>query len=124
MKPTAFLVNPAGDPLVDQRALSAARSSGALPGAGLDVFSEEPPDFAALTDVPNLVTSAHIGGLSRERQRTLSTTDSMLAIFAGHIPETVISPEPHLRWRSQSGTPGYAGLRGSKADACFRPYYE
>jgi D-3-phosphoglycerate dehydrogenase len=59
------------------------------------VFATEPPGAAALEGVPNLVVSAHMGGLSHEsiRRMTISATDSVLAVLAGAIPDTVINPE-------------------------------
>jgi phosphoglycerate dehydrogenase-like enzyme len=93
MKPGAFLINTSRGGLVDQKALFAALRSGRLGGAGLDVFEEEPPAQADLADVPNLVCSAHMGGLSREslRRMTASATSSVLAVLRGEIPDTIIN---------------------------------
>lgn len=95
MKPGALLINTARGPLVDQDALFAALRAGRLGGAGLDVFTEEPPGAATLAGVPNLVCSAHMAGLSHEsiRRMTLSATDSVIAVLAGEKPATVINPE-------------------------------
>ncbi len=95
MKHGAIVINTSRGGLVDQDALFAALRSGRLGGAGLDVFAEEPPGAAALEGVPNLVCSAHMGGLSHEslRRMTASATDSVLAVLRGETPSTVINPE-------------------------------
>jgi D-3-phosphoglycerate dehydrogenase len=59
----------------------------------LDVFEEEPPPSPVLRDVPNLICSPHLAGLSRESigRMTISATDSVLAVLSGEIPSTVIN---------------------------------
>lgn len=62
MKPTAYLVNTSRGPLVDETALVAALLSGAIAGAGLDVYDEEPlPPGHPLLSAPRTVLSPHLG---------------------------------------------------------------
>ncbi len=63
MKPTAVIVNTARGGLVDERALVEALEQGRIGGAGLDVFSQEPPPADhPLFRIPNTVLSPHMAG--------------------------------------------------------------
>lgn len=65
MKPSAYLVNVARGGVVDEPALIAALESGAIAGAALDVFSEEPlPANNPLWRTRNLTIFPHLGGYS------------------------------------------------------------
>ncbi|GAA2505520.1 2-hydroxyacid dehydrogenase [Streptomyces gobitricini] len=67
LKPTAFVVNTARGALIDQDALADALESGALAGAGIDVFDPEPPPRSLrLLRAPNVVLSPHVAGVTRE----------------------------------------------------------
>ena len=67
MKPSAYLINISRGPIVDESALVAALSSGRIAGAGLDVYSVEPPPADdPLRSAPNVTLSPHLGYVTRE----------------------------------------------------------
>lgn len=73
MKRGAVLINTARGGVVDEGALAGALLEGHLGGAALDVFEAEPlPADSVLADVPNLVLTPHIGGVTREANARVS----------------------------------------------------
>ena len=97
MKPTAYLVSTARGGIVDEADLYVALKSGRIPGAGLDVFDREPPDAAnPLFDLPNLIASPHVAGVTREAmdRMGLQAAENVLSVFDGRpISENVVNPE-------------------------------
>jgi phosphoglycerate dehydrogenase-like enzyme len=65
MKPSAYLLNLARGPVVDEKALIQALESGTIAGAGLDVFNEEPPPpNHPFWKMKNVIVTPHVGGTS------------------------------------------------------------
>lgn len=60
MKPTAYLINTARGPIVDQKALTSALQQHRIAGAGLDVLEQEPPDLAdPILKLDNVILAPH-----------------------------------------------------------------
>lgn len=67
MKDSAVLVNVSRGPVVDEKALITALSSGKIAGAALDVFQEEPlPTTSPLWQLDNVIITPHIAGFTRD----------------------------------------------------------
>ena len=66
MKPSAYLINTARGPVVDEAALVQALHSKQIAGAALDVFPDEPHIDATIREAPNVVLTPHMGGSASE----------------------------------------------------------
>lgn len=66
MKPTAYFINTARGPIVDEVALVYALQKGIIRGAGLDVFEFEPKLVRGLTKLPNVILTPHIASATEE----------------------------------------------------------
>ena len=93
MKPTAFLVNTARGPLVDEAALAAALNAGQIAGAAVDVLSVEPPPASnPLLAAKNCVITPHVAWATRDaRRRLIDVTAANLAAFAAGRPQNVVN---------------------------------
>jgi D-3-phosphoglycerate dehydrogenase len=95
MKSTAFLVNVARGPIVDQAALTASLREGRLAGVGLDVFEQEPIDPAdPLLGMENVVAAPHALGYWDELFRgcVQSASRAILDVASGRVPEHLANP--------------------------------
>ena len=73
MQAGAYLINTARGGIVDEHALAERLRSGRLGGAALDVFASEPAkDLAHFNDVPNLILTPHIAGVTEESNERVS----------------------------------------------------
>jgi lactate dehydrogenase-like 2-hydroxyacid dehydrogenase len=83
--PQGCLVNVARGSLVDEPALVEALQSGALGGAALDVFADEPQVPEALMGLDNVVLSPHQGSATRKTRKAMGdmVVDNLAAHFAG-----------------------------------------
>ena len=96
MKKTAYVVNVARGGLIDEEALLVALQNGEIAGAGLDVFTSEPPvegsAARALTAQPNVVVTPHLGASTDEAQEKagVSVARSVrLALGGDLVPDAV-----------------------------------
>ena len=96
MKPTAFLINTARGPVVDQQALYAACAAGRIGGAALDVTDPEPMSASdPLLQLPNVIVVPHVGSATagtRFRMGHLAA-QNVAAVLSGRRPPTPVNPE-------------------------------
>ena len=92
MRRTAFLINTARGPVVDEVALVAALQAGTIAGAGLDVFENEPLLTPGLAELDNAVLLPHLGSATTETRTAMATlaARNALAVLAGETPPTPI----------------------------------
>jgi phosphoglycerate dehydrogenase-like enzyme len=95
MKPTAYLINTARGPIVDEAALVQALQARTIAGAGLDVFDQEPlPAGHPLMGLDNTILVPHVGYVTKEQYqvRYRDTVENVAAYLQGE-PLRVLNPQ-------------------------------
>jgi phosphoglycerate dehydrogenase-like enzyme len=111
MKPTAYLINTARGPIVDQVAITKALQEGIIAGAGLDVQEQEPPDANdPLLQLDNVILAPHalcwtdqcFAGIGASAVR------SVLDVAAGRVPRGLVNRGvlQHARWHGKMAAEG------------------
>ncbi|MDF2488980.1 MAG: 2-hydroxyacid dehydrogenase [Pseudomonas sp.] len=95
MKPSAFLINIARGPVVDEAALIEALRSGSIRGAGLDVYEKEPLRESPLFQLPNALTLPHVGSATAETREAMANraVDNLRAALLGERPQDLVNPQ-------------------------------
>ena len=95
MKPTAYLINTARGPIVDETALARALDEGQLAGAALDVMPQEPPVGSPLLGRDNVIITPHTSFYSEESLLELQrkAAQEVAAVLTGNVPKNPVNPE-------------------------------
>lgn len=96
MKPTAFVINTARGPVVDQQALYETLKAKRIAGAGLDVFEAEPtPKGEPITTLDNVILAPHSLCWTDECFAGIGAADvtAVLAMMRGEVPRGIVNRE-------------------------------
>ena len=94
MKPSAFLINTARGPIVDQAALTEVLQHGGIAGAGLDVLEREPPDADdPLLTLDNVILAPHALCWTNQLFSGSGAADirAVLAVMTGQAPHGIVN---------------------------------
>lgn len=106
MKETAYLINTARGPIVDENALYTALKERWIAGAALDVFEKEPPKQSPLLSAEisdRILLSPHVSGLSGEMEKELTLAQAKCCIEAlrGDVPDSALNLDAIGKWKEK-----------------------
>ena len=92
MKRSAYLVNTARGPVVDEEALAWALGEHLIAGAALDVYEQEPEVHPGLSAFENVVLAPHLGSATTETRTAMAdlAARNVIAVLAGKPPLTPV----------------------------------
>jgi len=95
MKRSAYLINTARGPVVDEEALAWALQQHLIAGAALDVFENEPKVHPDLLNLENVLLVPHLASATTETRTSMAelAVDNVLAVLAGRPALTPVPPE-------------------------------
>ncbi len=95
MKPSAFVINTARGPIIDEAALVRALQAKRIAGAGLDVHEHEPRVAPELVAMPNVVLTPHLGSAVLELRESMAhvVVDNTIALIEGRPPVSCLNPQ-------------------------------
>lgn len=97
MQASAYLINTARGGIIDEAALHEALNAGALAGAGLDVFEQEPPpNDHPLLDNPKVIAAPHMAGVTKEAmdRMAIAVAENLISAVDGKPKlENVVNPQ-------------------------------
>jgi glyoxylate reductase len=96
MKRTAYLLNTARGPLLDQTALVRALREGWIAGAALDVFEKEPMEpNDPLISLKNVILAPHIASGTREARSKMAevAAKNLISVLRGELPQFLVNEE-------------------------------
>jgi glyoxylate reductase len=106
MKATAYLINAARGPIVDEEALVRALRKKEIAGAGLDVYENEPAIAKGLAELENAILLPHLGSATRGTRNLMATkaASNALAMLKGERAPNCLNPAVYdtAAWRART----------------------